>query len=217
MGTRSRRSVAFDTADGALRGTLQLPVDASDIIVVVSGNCGVRNAPAESELAGRLFEQDIGSLVVDLLTPAEAVDRDNCHNTDLLCGRIEAVTAWLVQQELTESLDIGFYGAETGAAAVLQYVGQTSRSITAVALRNGRIDLARDVPKDLEIPVFCSVDEYRKFPAKVNQELYEVLYKDQEHTRLLLADADTDVVGRIADWFDRHLTRAETSAKEARY
>ena len=215
MGTRLRRSVAFDTADGTLRGELRIPTDATDVIVAVSGNCGVSNAPAESALADRLFEQGVGSLLVDLLTPVEAVERSKCNNTDLLCRRLELITDWLDQQDPTADLDLGFYGTETGGAAVLQFVNRTERSVSAIALRNGRIDLAEDVPKEIHIPVFCSVDEDKEFPAKVNQELYEVLYKDQEHTRLLLADAETDVVGRIVDWFDRHLARPKTSAREA--
>ena len=215
MGTRSQRSVAFDTGDGTLRGELRIPTDATDIIVAVSGNCGVSNASTESALADRLFEQGIGSLLVDLLTPVEAVDRSNCKDTDLLCDRLDSITAWLDQQDSTADLDLGFYGTETGGAAVLQFVNRTSRSVSALALRNGRIDLAEDVPGELHIPVFCSVDEYRDFPATVNQELYEVLYKDQAHTRLLLADRETDVVGRTVEWFDRYLSRAETSPKEA--
>ena len=56
----------------------------------------------------------IATLLFDLLTPAEEIDRVNVFNIALLTNRLVDVIGWLDSQPELAKLPLGLFGASTG-------------------------------------------------------------------------------------------------------
>src|SRR6266513_1878176 len=112
-----------------LAGYLTVPENAPGIVVFAHGSGSSRHSPRNRYVAGVLTEAGLGTLLVDLLTPEEEADRANVFDIGLLAGRLAEVTRWLRAQQRAAHAAIGYFGASTGAAAVVS--------------RGGRPDLAR--------------------------------------------------------------------------
>jgi putative phosphoribosyl transferase len=208
------RTVRLETGGGQLRGVLRRPPDATDLVVLVSGDCGVAQASPEQELAAELTDRGMATLAVDLLTPEEASERHNRRDLDLLCDRLDAVAAWLDEQESTASLDVALYGTHTGAAAVLRFLDGASGPVEAVGLHNGRLDLVGAFPNGTEVPMFYSADSDRDFSTRVTERFDEILDGTPVHTEFVVAEERQALVSRTAEWFYARLHRAERSARQ---
>jgi putative phosphoribosyl transferase len=85
----------------------------------------------------------LGTLLFDLLSPEEELDRANVFDIGLLAGRLAGVTGWLRAQPRAAQAAVGYFGASTGAAAALWAAAEPGAGIAAVVSRGGRPDLAR--------------------------------------------------------------------------
>lgn len=83
----------------------------------------------------------MGTLLMDLLTRQEDSIYENRFNIDLLTGRLECATQWLMEQPQSKPLATGYFGASTGAAAALQAAVTFGATVGAVVSRGGRPDL----------------------------------------------------------------------------
>ncbi len=125
-----------------LEGNLALPEGAKGVVLFAHGSGSSRFSPRNNFVAGELFNAGVGSLLIDLLTPAEDADYDTRFDIPLLTTRLTGATAWLQQYPATKPLKIGYFGASTGAAAALQAAAELGNQISAVVSRGGRPDLA---------------------------------------------------------------------------
>jgi pimeloyl-ACP methyl ester carboxylesterase len=92
------------------------------------------------QVAERLREAKLGTLLFDLLTPAEDEDRANVFDIDLLADRLSGAVVWV--RERVGEIPLGLFGASTGAAAALVAASGLGRRVGAVVSRGGRPDLA---------------------------------------------------------------------------
>lgn len=132
--------------DGArLAGTLHLPVGAQGVVLFVHGSGSSRFSSRNRFVARVLQDAGLGTLLFDLLSPEEEqVDRYSAElrfDIGLLTDRVIEVTAWLRADHDTRDLEIGYFGASTGAAAALAAAARLG-DIGAVVSRGGRPDLA---------------------------------------------------------------------------
>ena len=125
-----------------LPGHLSLPEKTSGVVVFAHGSGSSRHSPRNRFIAGSLQARGIGTLLVDLLTPAEEADRRNVFDIDLLTQRLIGITRWLGERPETAARQVGYFGASTGAAAALGAAAQAPAGIAAVVSRGGRPDLA---------------------------------------------------------------------------
>jgi hypothetical protein len=91
------------------------------------GSGSSRHSPRNNYVARVLRNSNIGTLLIDLLTPEEDMDYQTRFDIPLLTQRLLAVTRWIKSERLTRNLPIGYFGASTGAAAALQVVARTWR------------------------------------------------------------------------------------------
>jgi putative phosphoribosyl transferase len=98
----------------------------------------------------------LATLLFDLLTPVEALDRANVFDTVLLADRLVGATHWLREQPETAGLPIGYFGASTGAAAALWAAAELG-DIAAVVSRGGRPDLAGPSLTEVTAPTLLIV------------------------------------------------------------
>jgi len=133
--------VIVSTPEATLPGFLQMPVVHRGTVVFAHGSGSSRLSPRNQAVAGVLEGEGFATLLFDLLTPEEALDRRNVFDIELLGRRLEDATSWL-RSELTEEKPLGYFGASTGAAAALLAAADLGESVLAVVSRGGRPDLA---------------------------------------------------------------------------
>jgi len=125
-----------------LDGLLSLPDAARGIVLFAHGSGSSRFSPRNTHVARALQAAGLATLLFDLLTEAEAADRERVFDIPLLAERLAVATDWVATQEDTASLALGYFGASTGAAAALVAAAASERDIAAVVSRGGRPDLA---------------------------------------------------------------------------
>jgi putative phosphoribosyl transferase len=125
-----------------LGGHLTVPERARGLVVFAHGSGSSRHSPRNRSVARRLNQAGLGTLLFDLLTDEEAVDRRNVFDIDLLAQRLLVATSWLRDQPAAAGLAIGYFGASTGAAAALWAAAEPDAPVEAVVSRGGRPDLA---------------------------------------------------------------------------
>lgn len=134
--------VAIRDGDVVVDGRLTLPEHAKGAVVFAHGTGSSRHSPRNRAVAEVLHRAGLATLLFDLLTPDEAIERANAFDIELLGRRLLAAIGWLASHPRTSSLDIGCFGASTGAAAALWAAAEPGRPIKAVVARGGRPDLA---------------------------------------------------------------------------
>jgi putative phosphoribosyl transferase len=137
-----RRTVSINVDPVALPGDLVIPDRTHAVVVFAHGSGSSRRSPRNMSVAERLNHERLGTLLFDLLTPAEAEDRANVFDVRLLAGRLEAAARWVWRWPALGSKPIAFFGASTGAAAALVAAVGLRNEVAAVVSRGGRPDLA---------------------------------------------------------------------------
>lgn len=136
------RHSAVTIGPHALPGDLQLVPGARGLVLFAHGSGSSRHSPRNRLVAGALNDARLGTLLFDLLTESEELDRANVFDIKLLSGRLTEVTRWLRGQPGLGTARIGYFGASTGAAAALWSAAEPGSGIAAVVSRGGRPDLA---------------------------------------------------------------------------
>ena len=130
------------TVDGVrLAGVLTIPSPALGVVVFAHGSGSSRHSPRNQYVARRLNTAGMATVLFDLLTPAEALDRANVFDVELLAGRLRAMAHGVQREPACIDLGLGFFGASTGAAAAL-LAAAGDNAVRAVVSRGGRPDLA---------------------------------------------------------------------------
>jgi putative phosphoribosyl transferase len=129
-----------------LYGDLVIPANAGAVVAFAHGSGSSRHSPRNQYVAHFLQQSGLATLLFDLLTPdEERIDARTRHlrfDIALLARRLAAATAWLKKDADTSGLDVGYFGASTGAAAALVAAAERPEDVYAVVSRGGRPDLA---------------------------------------------------------------------------
>jgi len=141
----------------ALPATLVVPQDARGLVIFAHGSGSSRFSPRNRLVADILNEKRYATLLLDLLTPAEAADRRNVFDVDLLAQRVESAVQWAMEKPLAGRLAVGLFGASTGAAAALIAAAHLGKAVSAVVSRGGRPDLAKDALPRVTAPTLLIV------------------------------------------------------------
>ncbi len=117
-----------------ISGILCVPRGAKGIVILVNGIGESRRTLPLQFIASTLQKAEIATLAVDLLTEEELMSADSCSNDDLLVDRLLSVIHWVWESDQTTGLPIGLFGADRGAAVVLQTgcrLGEEFKAIVA--------------------------------------------------------------------------------------
>jgi putative phosphoribosyl transferase len=204
--------VDIPIAGTALQGHVTLPSGATEIVLFAHGSGSSRHSPRNRYVATVLQEGGLGTLLFDLLTPAEEAHRSNVFDIDLLAERLVTVTDWVVRQPWGAPLQIGYFGASTGAAAALAAAAVRTRQIAAVVSRGGRPDLAMPVLDKVTAPTLLIVGGWDEMVLELNRRAQRQLHCENElavvpgATHLFEEPGTLAQAARLArDWFVDHL------------
>jgi len=198
----------------ALEGMLVVPPRAKGVVLFAHGSGSSRLSPRNNFVAQTLHESGIATLLMDLLTRKEDIAFENRFDIDLLTWRLERATQWIMEHPRCAGLDIGYFGASTGAAAALHAASTLGPAIGAVVSRGGRPDLALAELDNVEAPTLLIVGSLDDVVIELNRQAYEKL-KAEKHlaivagaTHLFEEPGTLPEVARLAaHWFTRYLGR----------
>ena len=126
-----------------LEGLLELPADARGLVLFAHGSGSGRHSPRNIQVARALRTQGTGTLLLDLLSVAENLDYHTRFDITLLTHRLLVATRYvMLHTPASRHLPVGYFGADTGAAAALQAAAAMGDTVQAVVSRGGRPDLA---------------------------------------------------------------------------
>ena len=210
----NQRSVAITAGPVHLPGILAWPRQPSGVVLFVHGSGSGRLSPRNAAVAQQLRAAGLGTLLFDLLTEAEAADRRNVFDIDLLSERLLAATEWLSRQREADGLAFGYFGASTGAAAALKAAAASPIDIAAVVSRGGRPDLAGDALSRVRAPTLMLVGGRDPVVLDLNQMAltqlicFARLVMIPGATHLFEEPGTLEEAGRLAAaWFVQHLAR----------
>jgi putative phosphoribosyl transferase len=195
-----------------LQALLGVPERARGLVIFAHGSGSGRLSPRNNHVAAALREGGLATLLLDLLTPSEELDRHNVFDIPLLASRLVLATEWVSQHSETKSLRVGYFGASTGAGAALFAAARAPRQIHAVVSRGGRPDLAGATLADVRAPTLLIVgsrDEpviglNRQAQARLTCETDLVIVPGASH--LFEEPGTLDIVVQHAmRWFRSHL------------
>jgi putative phosphoribosyl transferase len=208
------RTVAIDLPSVRLVGHLVVPAGATGIVVFAHGSGSSRHSPRNRSVALALNEVGLGTLLFDLLTVEEELDRSNVFDVDLLADRLVSTTGWLRSQPEAHDMRVGYFGASTGAAAALIAAAELKGVIRAVVSRGGRPDLAASRLADVVSPTLLIVGGNDRTVLQLNREARAMLRCPSEleivpgATHLFEEPGALERVAALAaGWFTRHLVR----------
>jgi putative phosphoribosyl transferase len=140
-----------------LQGHLHLPEPADSVVLFAHGSGSSRHSPRNQFVASALYRAGMGTLLLDLLTATEELDRANVFDMELLASRLTAATRWLRSRPDAASCRVGYFGASTGAGAALLAAADAGDQIAAVVSRGGRPDLAGPRLAEVKAPTLLIV------------------------------------------------------------
>lgn len=194
-------------------GLLTVPARLRGLVVFAHGSGSNRLSPRNTAVARDLQERGFATLLCDLLTEAEALDRHNVFDIPLLAGRLGDVIAWALTEPVLTGLPLGLYGASTGAAAAIMAAVNCPDEVRAVVSRGGRPDLAGAALPHLRAPTLLVVGGDDTEVIVLNRMAREQMSCESEllivpgASHLFEEPGTLEQVSRAAVlWFERHLS-----------
>ncbi|MDW5549514.1 dienelactone hydrolase family protein [Methanosarcina sp.] len=204
-----------------LEGNLTIPEGAKGIVVFAHGSGSSRFSYRNRYVAQELQKEGLGTLLFDLLTAEEErIDMITAHlrfDIDLLANRLVSVTNWLFSDPETKNLNIGYFGASTGAAAALIAAKEHANVIKAVVSRGGRPDLAEKALPNVKAPTLLIVGGEDYQVIEMNEWALDRLKVEQKElkivpgaTHLFEEPGTLEQVANLAgEWFKKYLLEKE--------
>ncbi len=155
------QSVRIPVGTVQLQGDLDVPDKAGSVVIFAHGSGSSRHSPRNRMVAEKLRQAGLGTLLMDLLTPAE--EQEDLYTAELrfdialLAERLIGATSWIKSQPQTRHLNVGYFGASTGGGAALVAAARQPELVRAVVCRGGRPDLAGDALPRVQSPTLLIV------------------------------------------------------------
>jgi len=204
-----------------LDGDLTLPRAPHGLVVFAHGSGSSRHSRRNRQVAGALNARGLATLLFDLLTEDEDVDRAARFDIRLLARRLEAALDWVAGESACRDLPLGLFGSSTGAAAALVVAAQRADRVAGVVSRGGRPDLAgAQSLADLRVPTLLIVGGADEQVLELNRAARAAMTVDAElvvvpgATHLFEEPGALEHVADVAgDWLLRTLDRAGRLAR----
>ncbi|MEV6694449.1 alpha/beta fold hydrolase [Micromonospora sp. NPDC051196] len=212
-----RGSTATIPAGAAdLPADLLVPAEPVGAVLFAHGSGSSRHSPRNLAVARSLSAGGLGTVLVDLLTEAEAevdaVTAELRFDIDLLALRLAAIVDWLAAEQPFGAARVGIFGASTGAAAALVAAARRPEHVHAVVSRGGRPDLAGTALSDVRAPTLLLVGGLDEQVISLNQHALGQLTAPADlrvipgATHLFEEPGTLEQVAEAAaDWFHDHL------------
>ena len=205
-----------------LDGDLTAPEDARGLVLFAHGSGSSRRSPRNQYVARVLQKAGIATLLFDLLTSREEQEeyftRHLRFDIGMLAGRLAEAARWVADRNDVANLELGFFGASTGAAAALIATSRLEGQVKAVVSRGGRPDLAGDSLPNVQAATLLIVGGDDDAVIALNRNAFARLTCEKEMKIISGAThlfeepgALEEVANLAARWFQSHLQIAHQS------
>jgi putative phosphoribosyl transferase len=211
-------AVIISVGRQTLHGNLMVPEGAQGIVLFAHGSGSSRLSPRNRYVAHELNQAGLATLLFDLLSPEEervdAMTGELRFNIELLADRLLGARDWVIKNPEIYRLNIGYFGASTGAAASLLAASQNLRHVDAIVSRGGRPDLTGPALHGVKAPTLLIVGSKDDEVIQLNRQAFHQLTCEKEMmlvpgaTHLFEEPGTLEVVAKAAThWFVKYLTR----------
>jgi dienelactone hydrolase len=196
-----------------LEGEIIVPENASGLVVFSHGSGSSRLSPRNRYVAERLNERGFGTFLFDLLTPVEDEDYEKRFDINLLTMRLIEVVKWISTVPEISNLNVGLFGASTGAASALS-ASVAAPAIKAVVSRGGRPDLVLRELAKVKAAVRLIVGSLDDVVIGFNKKAFDALSSAKDKDLVIVEGAShlfeepgkLDEVAVLASgWFKKYL------------
>jgi len=181
-----------DSNDSKIEGNLTVPKDSKGLVIFAHGSGSGRHSPRNQYVAEVLNNDGVATLLLDLLTEEEekvdVLTGEYRFNIDLLADRLISVTDWILKQENTKKMILGYFGASTGAAATLIAADKQPDNISAIVSRGGRVDLSSKYSSlnSVNCPTLFIVGEKDKQIIEFNKKVLDTHLEKVEKKKIVI-------------------------------
>jgi putative phosphoribosyl transferase len=251
---RNEQSSLVNIPSGSveLEGNFEIPENPIGIVLFAHGSGSSRHSTRNRYVAKVLRESKIATLLFDLLTAEEEeIDSLTGHlrfDINLLANRLIDATNWIIDYNKNKSdigiinstqieierkekkdsslnLNIGHFGASTGAAAALVASSKLQEDnnnnhaiVKAIVSRGGRPDLAgEDVLSTVKSPTLLIVGGNDEVVIELNKQALNYLTNTIQESKLVIVPGATHlfeepgtlekVAELAAGWFVKHFRK----------
>ncbi len=216
VGAVEEQAVWVPAGEWLLAGDLARPAQPAGVVVFAHGSGSGRQSPRNRYVARRLQLAGFATLLLDLLTAAEEEEDLRTarlrFDVALLARRLLGAVVWVGEQPSLQGLQLGLFGASTGAAAALRAAADAPEQVAAVVSRGGRPDLARDALPRVRAPTLLVVGGADEPVLQLNEQALQLLRCEKQLAVIPGAGHLFEEPGALeqvamlaADWFARHL------------
>ncbi len=214
------KCVRIQAGEVFLLGDLQIPEEATALVLFAYCSGRSRNNPRNRHTAQVFRESGIGTLMCELITEEEEIEDEATekyrHDAKLLARRLVEIARWAVSQEEMKGLPVGLFGACAGGAAALIAAARLKNKVRAVVSRGGRVDLAAKSLAQVKCPTLLIVGEQDTVGMELNREGLSQLTCTKKLVEIPGASHLFGEPGKLkqmsrlsADWFHDHLPKAK--------
>jgi len=201
----------------ALPGDLDLPAGARSLVLFAHGSGSSRLSSRNRWVAEVLQQHRLGTLLFDLLSDDEAAERRRVFDIALLAERVEQALEWAANQPALAGMQVGLFGASTGAAAALCAAAARPGRVGAVVSRGGRPDLALPCLARVSAPTLLIVGGADREVLELNRQALRALHCNKRLEVVPGASHLFEEPGALgsaaelaADWFETHLAHGRS-------
>ena len=132
-----------------LEGILSIPDGADGLVAIAYDRMGDAESILHNlnDLADAFGRAGLATLSVNLLSPEnEELEKTTGffrENVEVLHQRVNGITNWLIANEETQDMGIGYFGVGVSAAAILAAASLRPDAVHAIVAVTPRIDLVR--------------------------------------------------------------------------
>ncbi len=167
-----------------LEEELLIPNIALGVVLFALGRGSSRFSPRNQTVAQYLKDQQLGTLLIDLLTSDEdeidQISRKFRFNIEMLSDGLVKIIDWLTSNQDTKQLPIGLFGSSTGAASVLIAAAQKKSSVAVIVSRGGKPDLAETYLQQVICPTLFIVGGGDTIVNGLNEQAYDQLHFEKK-------------------------------------
>ena len=218
--------VPIPVGTDSVYANLAIPLEPRGFVIFAHGSGSSRFSPRNASVARALHHAQLGTLLLDLLTPAE--ERSDAYTSEhrfdirLLARRLIVATEWAKTQPSLAEAPIGYFGASTGSAAALIAAAELGETVAAVVSRGGRPDLAGPALLRVTAATLLIVGGTDFGIIELNELAYEALQSEKDlaivpgATHLFEEPGALGEVCALSEsWFGRHFARTRRVVPES--
>ncbi|HEY5923542.1 MAG TPA: phosphoribosyltransferase family protein [Kofleriaceae bacterium] len=195
-------SIHVQVGKDELRGSLGVPQGPVGVVIIAG--------PLEPSVAEALRTRGLATLVVDVV-----LDVEERYDIELLATRLTAVIDWLVEHSNVAHLPIGFFAGGTSAAAALVAAARQPERVRAIALSDGRADLAGSALPLVRAPTLLVAPGNHENTVEIDRAAIEQMTASTQFAivpgagpRFAEPGALDEVVQLAAEWLVDHFAHA---------